>query len=193
MPEFKCFLFSRPGHDVKPSFSYAPIFFPETEVFYIMAEQTPETNPTPQQPNNSPQQNQPQQSAEQQPVEKNIDLTALQSQLAASQQLSDQYRQAAIASQIAQQATLEAITLGVDVKTVPYVLKMADFSSVKPDKDGVPDTAAIQAAINKVLEDIPVLKPSRSEQSKGFQQIGAGGSQSAAQGDELARIFGNKK
>ena len=136
-----------------------------------MAEQTPETNPAPQQPDNSPQQ-----SAEQQPVEKNIDLTALQSQLAASQQLSDQYRQAAIASQIAQQATLEAITLGVDVKTVPYVLKMADFSSVKPDKDGVPDTAAIQAAINKVLEDIPVLKPTKNDQSKGFQQIGAGGS-----------------
>jgi hypothetical protein len=136
---------------------------------------------------------QPQQTAEQQPVEKTIDLTALQSQLAASQQQGEQYRQAAIASRISQQATLEAITLGVDVKTVPYVLKMADFSAVKPDKDGVPDIAAIQAAINKVLDDIPVLKPSRSDQSKGFQQIGAGGAQNAAQSDQLARIFGNKK
>lgn len=136
---------------------------------------------------------QPQQTAEQQPVEKTIDLTALQSQLAASQQQGEQYRQAAIASRISQQATLEAITLGVDVKTVPYVLKMADFSAVKPDKDGVPDIAAIQAAINKVLDDIPVLKPSRSDQSKGFQQIGAGGAQKAAQSDQLARIFGNKK
>lgn len=81
----------------------------------------------------------------------------------------------------------------MDVKTVPYVLKMADFSAVKPDKDGVPDIAAIQAAINKVLDDIPVLKPSRSDQSKGFQQIGAGGAQNAAQSDQLARIFGNKK
>ena len=136
---------------------------------------------------------QPQQTAEQQPVEKTIDLTALQSQLAASQQQGEQYRQAAIASRISQQATLEAITLGVDVKTVPYVLKMADFSAVKPDKDGVPDIAAIQAAINKVLDDIPVLKPSRSDQSKGFQQIGAGGAQNAAQSDQLARIFGKKK
>ena len=142
-----------------------------------MAEQTPDQNAQPQQ-------------SEQQPA---IDLTALQAQLAASQQLSDQYRQAAIASRISQQAALEAITLGVDVKTVPYVLKMADFSSVKPDKDGVPDTAAIQAAINKVLDDIPVLKPAKSDQSKGFQQIGGGGSQDAAQSDELARIFGNKK
>ena len=154
-----------------------------------MAEQTPETNPAQaQQPEQQPE-TQPQQS-EQQPA---IDLTALQAQLAASQQLSDQYRQAAIASRISQQAALEAITLGVDVKTVPYVLKMADFSSVKPDKDGVPDTAAIQAAINKVLDDIPVLKPAKSDQSKGFQQIGGGGSQDAAQSDELARIFGNKK
>ncbi len=152
-----------------------------------MAEQTPETNPAQaQQPEQQPETQQPEQQTA-------IDLTALQSQLAAAQQLSDQYRQAAIASRISQQAALEAITLGVDVKTVPYVLKMADFSAVKPDKNGVPDTAAIQAAINKVLDDIPVLKPHQSDQSKGFQQIGAGGGQDAAQSDELARIFGNKK
>ena len=44
-----------------------------------------------------------------------------------------------------------------------------------------------------MLDDIPVLKPHQSDQSKGFQQIGAGGGQDAAQSDELARIFGNKK
>ena len=164
------------------------LFYPETEVFLQMAEQNQNAQTPDQTADNSPQQNQ--QPAEQQQT---IDLTALQSQLAASQQQGEQYRQAAIASRISQQATMEAITLGVDVKTVPYVLKMADFSSVKPDKDGKPDIAAIQAAINKVLEDIPVLKPNRGEQSKGFQQIGAGGGQDAAQSDELARIFGNKK
>jgi hypothetical protein len=152
-----------------------------------MAEQTQTAQAPDQIADNSPQQNQ---QPEQQPA---IDLTALQSQLAAAQTLSEQYRQAAIASRISQQAALEAITLGVDVKTVPYVLKMADFSSVKPDKDDAPDIAAIQAAINKVLDDIPVLKPVKSDQSKGFQQIGAGGGQSASQSDELARIFGNKK
>ena len=152
-----------------------------------MAEQNQNAQTPDQTADNSPQQNQQpdQQSA--------IDLTALQSQLAASQQLSEQYRQAAIASRISQQAALEAITLGVDVKTIPYVLKMADFSSVKSDKDGAPDVATIQAAIGKVLDDIPVLKPAKSDQSKGFQQIGAGGGQSSAQSDELARIFGNKK
>ena len=152
-----------------------------------MAEQNQNAQTPDQTADNSLQQNQQpdQQSA--------IDLTALQSQLAASQQLSEQYRQAAIASRISQQAALEAITLGVGVKTIPYVLKMADFSSVKSDKDGAPDVAAIQAAIGKVLDDIPVLKPAKIDQSKGFQQIGAGGGQSASQSDELARIFGNKK
>ena len=152
-----------------------------------MAEQNQNAQTPDQIADNSPQQNQ---QPEQQPA---IDLTALQSQLAAAQTLSEQYRQAAITSRISQQAALEAITLGVDVKTIPYVLKMADFSSVKSDKDGAPDVAAIQAAIGKVLDDIPVLKPAKIDQSKGFQQIGAGGGQSASQSDELARIFGNKK
>ena len=151
-----------------------------------MAEQTQNAQAPDQTADNSPQQNQ---QPEQQPT---IDLTALQSQLAASQQLSEQYRQAAIASRISQQAALEAITLGVDVKTVPYVLKMADFSAVQPGKDGTPDPTAIQAAINKVLDDIPILKPKAEDSAAGFKQIGAG-SGNAAQSGELARIFGNKK
>ena len=155
-----------------------------------MADNTPQQtsdqtaeNPQVQQPDAKPAEN----------SQPSPDLTALQAQLTAAQTLSDQYRQAAIASRISQQATLEAITLGVDVKTIPYVLKMADFSSVKSDKDGAPDVAAIQAAIGKVLDDIPVLKPAKIDQYKGFQQIGAGGGQSASQSDKLARIFGNKK
>ena len=53
-----------------------------------MAEQTQTAQAPDQIADNSPQQNQ---QPEQQPA---IDLTALQSQLAASQQLSEQYRQA---------------------------------------------------------------------------------------------------
>ena len=103
-----------------------------------MADNTPQQtsdqtaeNPQVQQPDAKPAEN----------SQPSPDLTALQAQLTAAQTLSDQYRQAAIASRISQQATLEAITLGVDVKTIPYVLKMADFSSVKSDKDGAPDVA----------------------------------------------------
>lgn len=150
---------------------------------------------------NEPQQNQPEPQAEPQQTEPTqnpeppaVDVAALQSQLAAMQQQTAQYQQAALSAQIAQQATLEALTLGVDVKTIPYVLKMADMSGVKIGKDGALDVAAIQTALNKVLDDVPVLKPHKDEQAKGFQQIGAGGgSGETAQSDMLARIFGNKQ
>lgn len=152
---------------------------------------------------NDPQQNQPQpqEPPAQSPPEPNTnptqqseDLSALQSQLTAMQAQNAQYQQAALAAQIAQQATLEAVTLGIDVKTIPYVLKMADMSGVKAKKDGTLDTEAIQAAVNKVLEDVPVLKPKQPEQNTGFRQIGAGDSGSNShQSDELAKIFGNKQ
>ena len=120
------------------------------------------------------------------------DASALEAQLAAAQKQGEMYKQLALSAGIAQRATLEAITLGIDVKTVPYVLKMADFSAVQPGKDGTPDPTAIQAAINKVLDDIPILKPKAEDSAAGFKQIGAG-SGNAAQSDAIARIFGNKK
>ena len=36
-----------------------------------------------------------------------------------------------------QQATLEALKLGVDIKTVPYILKMADLSKVTGDDGSI--------------------------------------------------------
>lgn len=150
-----------------------------------MATESNEPQQTESEPQNEPQPN---------PEPPAVDVAALQSQLAAMQQQTAQYQQAALSAQIAQQATLEALTLGVDVKTIPYVLKMADMSGVKIGKDGALDVAAIQTALNRVLDDVPVLKPHKDEQSKGFQQIGAGGgSGEAAQSDMLARIFGNKQ
>lgn len=152
-----------------------------------MAEEIENTQP-------EQQNSEPQEPPAQPQSEPNADLAALQSQLTAIQAQNAQYQQAAIAAQIAQQATLEAVALGIDVKTIPYVLKMADMSGVKAKKDGTLDVEAIQAAVNKVLEDVPVLKPKQAEQSKGFQQIGAGGSDgNSNQSDELAKIFGNKQ
>ena len=155
-----------------------------------MAEEIESTQPeqpeVPEENTPATQQNQPQPPA--------IDVTALQSQLAAMQTQNAQYQQAALTAQIAQQATLEAAALGIDVKTIPYVLKMADMSGVTAKKDGTLDIEAIQAAVSKVLDDVPMLKPNQAEQSIGFRQIGAGGSDgSHSQSDELARIFGNKQ
>lgn len=91
------------------------------------------------------------------------------------------------------EATLAAVQLGIDVKTVPYVLKMADLSQVL-DKDGNVQEEILKNALNKVLEDIPALRPQMT-QSSGFIQVGAVGTnkQQSETEAELDRIFGVKK
>lgn len=90
-----------------------------------------------------------------------------------------------------QAATLEAVTMGMDAKTIQYVLKLADFSECMNNK-GEADQEKLKAAINKVIEDVPALKP-EAAQSKGFQ-IGSngGGEQQTDQEAQLKSIFGNK-
>lgn len=92
------------------------------------------------------------------------DNAQLQTQVAEAQQTAEK-------AQIELEATKIAITLGIDVKTLPYMLKLADLSTAK-DKDGKINTENIKAAFNKVLEDMPALKGEKQE-NKGFQ-IGAG-------------------
>ena len=78
-------------------------------------------------------------------------------------------------------ATQVAMTLGINAKTLPYVLKMADFSKAK-GTDGKISEDNVKAALEQVLKDVPALKPS-IENNEGFQ-IGAGqqnnGQQSSA-------------
>ena len=83
-----------------------------------------------------------------------------------------------------------APSLGVDITTLPYVLKMADTSKViKEDKV---DADALKEAINQVLSDIPQLKVDPEANVKGFK-IGADNEKKqSANNDELARIFGVK-
>ena len=66
-----------------------------------------------------------------------------------------------------------AVALGIDAKTIPYVLKMADLSQVV-GQDGKISEDSLKDAINKVLEDIPALKP-QADGKTGFTQIGTGG------------------
>ena len=78
-------------------------------------------------------------------------------------------------------ATQVAMTLGINAKPLPYVLKMADFSKAK-GTDGKISEDNVKAALEQVLKDVPALKPS-TENNEGFQ-IGAGqqtnGQQSSA-------------
>lgn len=89
------------------------------------------------------------------------------------------------------QAILIAVDLGIDSKTIPYVIKLADFSAAV-DAAGAVNPKALKAAIDKVLADIPALKP--ADQGAGFRQIGASDSQQPTnQNDLLSAAFGNNK
>ena len=113
------------------------------------------------------------------------DVGALQSQLA-------QYQAAAAQAQIQSAATMAAVGLGIDAKTIPYVLKMADMSQVV-GQDGKINEETLKNALNKVLEDIPALKP-QAAGSTGFVQVGTSGTgqsaQTAAADEALKKAFG---
>lgn len=94
------------------------------------------------------------------------DVGALQSQVTQAQQQAQQ-------AQIERDAVMLSSELGIDLKTMPYVLKMADMSAVV-GTDGKIDQEKLKEALNKVLEDIPQLKPQAEAQQNGFRQIGVG-------------------
>lgn len=94
------------------------------------------------------------------------DVAGMQDNLLAAQQEAQN-------AKIESAATIAAVALGIDAKTIPYVLKMADLSQVM-GKDGKINDEAMTQALNKVLEDVPGLKPAQNSQ-RGFTQIGTGG------------------
>lgn len=115
------------------------------------------------------------------------DVGAMQTQLTQAQEAAKQ-------AQIQNAAILAAVSLGIDAKTIPYILKMADLSQAI-GQDGKVNEENLKAALNKVLEDVPALKPQASG-TTGFIQVGAASSgtgQQASQADQLSSIFGNKK
>lgn len=71
-------------------------------------------------------------------------------------------------NQVANQCALE---IGVDAKTIPYLIKMADLKTAVNDKGEVVKDE-VTNALTKVLEDLPQLK-SQNTQNKGFVKIGA--------------------
>ena len=94
------------------------------------------------------------------------DVAGMQNNLLAAQQEAQN-------AKIESAATIAAVALGIDAKTIPYVLKMADLSQVM-GKDGKINDEAMTQALNKVLEDVPGLKPVQNSQ-RGFTHIGTGG------------------
>lgn len=111
------------------------------------------------------------------------DVSALQTQAAQAQAIAQK-------AMLEKEATLTAISLGLDAKTIPYVLKMADLSQVT-GQDGKINDESLKNAINKVLEDVPALKP-QAAGTTGFIQVGASGGsgQQTSNDDALKKAFG---
>lgn len=122
----------------------------------------------------------------QQKAQNTPDAGALQQQVAQAQAAAQQ-------ANIEKEAMFMAGELGVDLKTMPYVLKLADLSKVADEK-GTINKENLKAALSTILEELPQLKPSAQTPQGGFRQIGSGGGQGASTTeDQLAAIFGNKK
>lgn len=112
------------------------------------------------------------------------DVAKIQSELEIS-------NKAKLMAEVNQSATLEAVKQGVDVASIPYVLKMADFSAVSTD--GEINTEKLTEAVKKVLDDIPALKAKANENAGGVQKIGGdGNSDKNLTEDALRGIFGIK-
>ncbi|WP_432627247.1 hypothetical protein [Brotaphodocola sp.] len=124
----------------------------------------------------------------QQKAKNTPDVGAMQAQVTQAQTVAQE-------AQVQSAATMIAVTLGISAKSIPYVLKMADLSNAV-GQDGKINEETLKSALNKVLEDVPALKPQASG-TTGFVQVGAssngGLGQQTNQADQLSSIFGNKK
>lgn len=101
------------------------------------------------------------------------DVEGLQSQIAEGQTQLAAAQKAALQAKLETAATMTAVSLGIDAKTIPYVLKLADFSQAA-GQDGKISNEALTEAINKVLEALPQLK-TQADGKTGFTQVGTGG------------------
>lgn len=96
------------------------------------------------------------------------DIGALQNELSMA-------RANEVQANIEKEAMFLAGEIGVELKTMPYVLKLADLSKVA-DENGIVNKDTLKEAISSVLEELPELKQ-KQEQQSGFRQIGAGSNQ----------------
>ncbi len=105
------------------------------------------------------------------------DVGALQTQAVQAQA-------AAQKAQLENAAIMAAVGLGVDAKTIPYLIKMTDFGQAV-GQDGKINEETVSNALKKTLEDVPGLKPAQNSLG-GFVQMGASGSGNQTQTDDAA-------
>lgn len=88
---------------------------------------------------------------------------------------------AALNAQVENKALLMHAELGIDLQTMPYVLKLADLKGVIVD--GAINDEKLKEALNVVLESVPQFKKSEEQQTQGFHQIGAAQQQTTGGGN----------
>ena len=102
------------------------------------------------------------------------DVVKLQSDIQAAQGL-------ALNAQIENKALLMHAELGIDLQTMPFVLKLADLNGVIVD--GAINDEKLKEALNVVLESVPQFKKTQEQQTQGFHQIGAAQQQTTGGGN----------
>ena len=73
--------------------------------------------------------------------------------------------QAANKKIIQAEAKVQALSSGVKPDKLDYVLKLSDLDGIEVDDKGEPDTKAIKAAVDAVIEDLPELVGATSVKS----------------------------
>lgn len=117
------------------------------------------------------------------------DISGMEQSIATLQQQVEQANQRTVMAKVENAVIVEAAKMGIDPKAIPYLTRMADLSDV--GTDGKVDTAKVAAAIGKVLDDLPSLKPNAEQ--KGFRVGGEGGKGENQPDDaKLRAIFGVK-
>ena len=96
------------------------------------------------------------------------DVGAMQAQVTQAQTAAQQ-------AQINSAATMAAVSLGISANTIPYVIKLADFSQVVGQDEKI-NEETLKAALNK---DVPGPKP-QAAGTTGLVQVGAASSNAGA-------------
>lgn len=118
-------------------------------------------------------------------------LTAVQKRAEEAESKLTTAEKSANARIISAEAKGVARDLGVAATSIPYILRLADLSKVTVDANGDPDVAALTAAINKVLSDVPALKG--TESASGFKAGADGKGKTTTTEEMLAEAFNIKK
>lgn len=121
---------------------------------------------------------------------KQPDVAGMQAQLDELRSAMEAANKQAALAKVENAVIVEAAKMGIDPKAIPYLTRMADLSDV--GKGDAVDQSKVAAALSKVLDDLPALKP-KAEQA-GFRVGGEGGkNEQAPDDDKLRAIFGVKQ